>query len=155
LIDITEFYPQWPQSGSGESSKTGATCHRQSGFAMKDRRTLVRHKTFIKGRIYFNNGLSSMDCIVRDLTEGGSRLEVSETVALPDVFELYLPNKDEYFHARVEWRKANSLGIRASEQAGAPGGEHGDSQASFGDRVAKLEREVASLKKRLDSQHEL
>src|ERR1700733_14647071 len=93
---------------------------------MNERRALPRHKTFIKGRIYFNNGLSSMDCIVRDLTEGGSRLEVSETVALPDVFELYLPNKDEYFHARVEWRKANSLGISwASEQAGAPGGEHG------------------------------
>ena len=123
---------------------------------MKDRRALVRHKTFIKGRIYFNNGLSSMDCIVRDLTEGGSRLEVSETVALPDVFELYLPNKDEYFHAKVEWRKANSLGISwASEQPAGPGAEHGDSQASFGDRLAKLEREVASLKKRLDGRHEL
>jgi hypothetical protein len=142
--------------GSGESSKQGATCRRESGFAMKDRRTLLRHKTFIKGRIFFNNGLSSMDCIVRDLTEGGSRLEVSETIALPDVFELYLPNKDEYFHAKVEWRKGDSLGISwASEQPAAPGGEHGDSQASFGDRLSKLEREVASLKKRLDSRHEL
>jgi hypothetical protein len=123
---------------------------------MKDRRRLVRHKMFIKGRIFFNNGLSSMDCIVRDLTEGGSRLEVSEAVALPDVFELYLPNKDEYFHAKVAWRKANSLGISwASEQPAAPGGEHGDSQASFADRLAKLEREVASLKKRLDGRHEL
>ena len=26
-----------------------------------------------------------MDCIVRDVTERGSRLEVSETIALPDV----------------------------------------------------------------------
>src|SRR6202050_4387537 len=123
---------------------------------MKDRRRLVRHKTFIKGRIFFNHGLSSMDGIVLDLTEGCSRLEVSETVALPDVFELYLPNKDEYFHAKVEWRKANNLGISwASEQAAAPGGEHADSQASFGGRLAKLEREVASLKKRLDHPQEL
>ncbi len=62
---------------------------------MKDRRALLRHRTFIQGRIYFNNGLSSVDCIVRDLTEGGSKLEVPETVALPDAFELFLPNKDE------------------------------------------------------------
>jgi len=123
---------------------------------MKDRRAFLRHKTFIRGRIYFNNRLSSMDCIVRDLTESGSRLEVSETVALPDAFELYLPNKDEYFHARVEWRKGNSVGISwTAEQLSGPGGEQGDAQHPLADRLAKLEREVASLRKRLDSLQEL
>ena len=119
---------------------------------MNDRRAFPRHKTFIKGRIYFNNRLSSMDCIVRDLAENGSRLEVSETVALPDAFELYLPNKDEYFHARVAWRKGDSVGISwIPEQPAAHPGEHGDSQHPLADRLAKLEREVASLRKRLES----
>ena len=77
---------------------------------MIERRLLARHKTFIKGRIYFNNRLSSMDCIVRDVTSNGGRLEVSESVALPDSFELYFPNKDEHFRAQVEWRKGNNLG---------------------------------------------
>jgi hypothetical protein len=123
---------------------------------MQDRRTNPRHKTFIKGRIFFNNGLSSMDCIIRDMTDSGSRLEVSETVALPDAFELYLPNKDETFHAKVAWRKGNSLGISLnSEHAAGPAGDHADSQSSFADRLTKLEREVASLRKRLDGQHEL
>lgn len=45
---------------------------------MIERRALIRHKTFIKGRIYFNNRLSSMDCIVRDVTEKGARLQVSD-----------------------------------------------------------------------------
>ena len=72
---------------------------------MIERRALVRHKTFFKGRIYFNNRLSSMDCIVRDATASGGRLEVSDSVTLPNAFEIYLPNKDEYFHAKVEWRK--------------------------------------------------
>lgn len=121
-----------------------------------DRRVLPRHKTFIKGRIYFNNRLSSLDCIVRDLGETGSRLEVSETVALPDAFELYLPTKDEYFHAKVEWRKGNGVGISwSSEQPSGHSAEHADLPSSFADRLAKLEREVASLKKRLDMQHEL
>jgi hypothetical protein len=125
-------------------------------MAMQDRRASSRHKTFIKGRIFFNNGLSSMDCIIRDMTDNGSRLEVSETVALPDAFELYLPNKDETFHAKVAWRKGNSVGISLNaENAAGQGGEHADSHGSFADRLAKLEREVASLKKRLDGQHEL
>ena len=46
---------------------------------MIERRSIVRHKTFINGRIYFNNRLSSMDCIVRDLTDNGSRLEFSKS----------------------------------------------------------------------------
>jgi hypothetical protein len=41
-------------------------------IAMIERRALARHKTFIKGRIYFNNRLSSMDCIVRDITDRGA-----------------------------------------------------------------------------------
>lgn len=61
---------------------------------MIERRTLARHKTFIKGRIYFNNRLSSMDCIVRDINDRGARLEASENVVLPGAFELHLPNKD-------------------------------------------------------------
>jgi len=74
---------------------------RRRRCAMIERRAYPRHKTLIKGRIYFNNRLSSMDCIVRDIGENGSRLEFSENVTLPDVFELYLPNKDEYFQAHV------------------------------------------------------
>lgn len=51
--------------------------------AMTEHRAFARHKTFIKGRIYFNNRLSSVDCIVRDLADIGARLEISENVTLP------------------------------------------------------------------------
>jgi len=123
---------------------------------MNERRVLPRHKTFIKGRIYFNNRLSSIDCIVRDLGDNGGRLEVSETVALPDTFELYIPTKDEYFNAKVEWRRGDGVGLSWNpEEFTAQTGEQGDSQQLFADRLAKLEREVASLRKRLDSMQEL
>ena len=78
---------------------------------MIERRELVRHKTFIKGRIYFNNRLSSVDCIVRDMTERGARLQVPESVAVPDAFEIYLPNKDEQFRAQAQWRKGDQIGV--------------------------------------------
>lgn len=115
---------------------------------MKERRAVVRHKTFMKGRIYFNNRLQSMDCIVRDVTDTGSRLEFSENVTLPDAFELYLPTRNEYFRARVEWRKGNQLGISwgsTKERAGTDG-DH-----PVNDRLAKLEHDVAVLQRRLDA----
>ncbi len=120
---------------------------------MVERRSLVRHKTFMKGRIYFNNRLSSMDCIVRDVTNNGGRLEVSESVPLPDAFEIYLPNKEEYFHARVEWRKGGHIGVSwRSERALRPRAEGGGQvEHPIADRLAKLEHEVAVLQKRLDS----
>ena len=120
---------------------------------MIERRALIRHKTFIKGRIYFNNRLSSMDCIVRDVTEKGGRLQVSESVVLPDTFELYLPNKDEHFRAQAQWRKGDQLGVSwtlefASRQKSESGG-HGEH--SLADRVARLEQEIAALQRRFDN----
>jgi hypothetical protein len=122
---------------------------------MIERRALVRHKTFFKGRIYFNNRLSSMDCIVRDATANGGRLEVSDGVALPNAFEIYLPNKDEYFHAEVEWRKGGSLGVSWSpEQFPKQKHEASGSEHAIVDRLAKLEHQVAVLQRRLDALQE-
>jgi hypothetical protein len=122
---------------------------------MIERRALARHKTFFKGRIYFNNRLSSMDCIVRDTTASGGRLEVSDSVTLPNAFEIYLPNKDEYFHAKVEWRKGGSLGISwRPEQFPKQRHEHNSTEHAVADRLAKLEHQVAVLQKRLDALQE-
>jgi len=120
---------------------------------MKERRTLVRRKTLFKGRIYFNNRLSSMDCIVRDVTANGARLEFSENVTLPEVFELYLPNKDEYFRARVISRRGSQLGISWKPEDNNERAEQG-ADSPLADRLAKLEHAVAVLQKRLDALQE-
>jgi hypothetical protein len=118
--------------------------------AMTERRAFARHKTFIKGRIYFNNRLSSVDCIVRQLADIGSRLEVPENVTIPDSFELYIPTRDEHFQARVKWRKGNNLGTAwGAEQNARPGLDPAGSDASVAERLAKLERDVAILQRRL------
>jgi hypothetical protein len=68
-----------------------------------ERRTLTRQKSFLQGRIYFNNRRSSIDCLVRDYSETGARLKLSETVTVPEVMELYIPIAKRH-RARVEWR---------------------------------------------------
>lgn len=41
-----------------------------------EKRQEVRKRTFLKGRIHFNKCASSMDCLIRDFSEMGARLEI-------------------------------------------------------------------------------
>jgi hypothetical protein len=114
---------------------------------MAERRTSARQKSFLQGRIYFNNRRSSLDCLVRDYSEAGARLKFSESLAVPDAIELYIPNKEEVHRARVEWRSGNEVGISFAEGAHAPSIAAGAPKGDLATRVQALEAEVASLKR--------
>ncbi|GJE55283.1 MULTISPECIES: PilZ domain-containing protein [Methylobacterium] len=76
-----------------------------------DQRQTVRMRTFLKGKIVFNNGRSTMDCLVRDMSGTGARLELSETTTLPEAFDLYIQNKDQTYRSTLRWRRANGVGV--------------------------------------------
>jgi hypothetical protein len=115
---------------------------------VKERRASARQKSFLQGRIYYNNRRSSVDCLVRDYSEAGARLKFSETIAVPEAIELYIPNREEIHRARVEWRSGNEMGVSFGEEVRSPSiapeaSQHGDLAA----RVQMLEAEVATLKR--------
>jgi PilZ domain-containing protein len=122
--------------------------------AMKERRISTRQKSFLQGRIYFNHRRSSIDCLVRDISEIGAKLKFSETIPVPEVMELYIPNKDEFFRARIQWRSGDEIGVAFEPEdmaspalaPGAPAAPAGDLAA----RVQRLEREVASLTRKVN-----
>jgi hypothetical protein len=117
---------------------------------MAERRTNSRQKSFLQGRIYFNNRRSSVDCLVRDYSETGARLKFSESIAVPEAVELYIPNREEIHRARVEWRTGNEMGISFAEEARAPSTAPEAPQGNLATRVQALETEVASLKRLLN-----
>jgi hypothetical protein len=114
--------------------------------AMAERRSFSRQKSFLQGRIYYNNRRASADCLVRDVSEAGARLVFAGAVTLPNVFEVYLSNKEEVRRAKIEWRKGNEIGICFGFDDAADAGALAASTDLFG-RVLKLERECASLKR--------
>jgi hypothetical protein len=111
---------------------------------MSERRRSTRQKSFLRGCIYFNKRRSVMDCLVRDISDAGARLIFSEAVNVPDVVELYIPQKEETLRAEVQWRQGGEVGV-AFGKGVAPSKPPDDLSA----RVEKLEAEVASLKKML------
>lgn len=117
---------------------------------MAERRTVSRQKSFLQGRIFFNNRRTSVDCLVRDFCQHGARLKFSSVTATPDVVELYIPNKDESYRAKVQWRNADEMGVWFETAEGSPPLAPGAAPADWSARIHKLEHDVASLQRKFN-----
>lgn len=113
---------------------------------MSERRRARRLKSFLRGFVYFDKRRGVMSCLVRDLSDEGARIIFSETVTIPDVVNLHLPQKDITLKARVTWRRGDEIGLGFSAAA-ATSAEPLPDAAELMKRVAQLEAEIASLRK--------
>ena len=52
---------------------------------MNERRASRRQKSFLR---------SETACLVRDLSEDGARIVLSQTITIPDVIELQIPQRE-------------------------------------------------------------
>jgi hypothetical protein len=119
-----------------------------------ERRRVSRQKSFLRGTIYFNNRINAVDCLVRDISSYGARLIFTDSVTTPDTLELYIPQKDQTLRVHVIWRHGQEAGVTFTQashvdplaEAGDPGSSQGPALA---DRVARLELEIAGLKRLL------
>lgn len=119
---------------------------------MAERRGLPRQKSFLRGCIYFNNRRSVLDCLVRDLSDDGARIIFSHTVNVPDVVELYIPQREQTLRAHVKWRRGDDVGLDFTNRAAAAAAAAAASSAAptdgeLGKRVSQLEAEVMALKR--------
>jgi hypothetical protein len=78
---------------------------------MRERRKLARNRTFLGGVIAFNNRHSTMTCLVRNLSIEGAKICFTNTVTVPDDFDLTIRQKERTLLARMVWRRADEAGI--------------------------------------------
>lgn len=108
-----------------------------------EKRSAPRLRSFLKGKAIFNNRQSTLDCLVRDISPAGARLEVSNAVLLPDTFDLYVPQKETTFRVRISWRAEGELGVEFEH---APGQTSHPPKDDLPARVHELEVELAALR---------
>jgi len=111
---------------------------------MAERRQAFRQKSFLRGCVHFNKRRGALDCLIRDYSEHGARIIFSESVSVPDLVELYIPQKEQTVRARVQWRCGEEIGLAFPDALRAA---DGSSDGELALRVAHLESEVAALKK--------
>jgi PilZ domain len=111
-----------------------------------ERRRVSRQKSFLRGMIYFNNRRNVIDCLIRDISPYGARLIFSDAVSTPDVFELYIPQKEQTLRIQVIWRHGQEVGVAFAQDTQLETvAETGD----LAERVGRLEMEIAGLKRML------
>ena len=76
------------------------------------------------GKIILDNGLT-MDCMIRNLSDGGAQIRVAPEVAVPNQFHLIEIRSGTAYRAQVAWRAPASAGLKFIERhdlngAGAP-----------------------------------
>ncbi len=111
---------------------------------MSDKRSTPRLRSFLKGRVLFNGGQSSLDCLIRDISSTGARLELSASVTLPDRFDLYLPHRDETCKVHSQWRRGTQLGVAFDHVESAPVAP--PQPQDVASRVQQLEAEVGLMR---------
>lgn len=112
----------------------------------QERRRSARKKTFLKGKVYYNHRLSSLDCTIRDFSDYGARLQFAAPVSLPDAVELEVPSREQTLKAHIRWRRDDEVGVSLDETY-AEGGPELVGGGELSQRVAALEREMTKLHK--------
>ena len=118
---------------------------------MSEQRKVTRSRTVFRGSIIFNNGNSSVNCLVRNFSETGAKIIVGELIAFPQQFELHIPQKGRTYLALIKWRNGEETGVEfvnelVNDRAIPIGaGDLADQLRALEKENAKLKRLVADL----------
>jgi hypothetical protein len=79
-----------------------------------EKRLSPRRNTMIQATIVFEGGRKRIDCVIRNLSDGGAKLEVASVKDVPATFDLLVP-KHRPLHCRVMWRALRELGVQFTQ----------------------------------------
>jgi hypothetical protein len=75
-----------------------------------EKRLAPRRNTMIVAQIVFAGGLKRADCIIRNLSDYGAKLEVDSVIGIPNTFDLIAPRHRPH-SCRVAWRALKEMGV--------------------------------------------
>jgi hypothetical protein len=114
------------------TSQEGSAEHRRS----------LRRRTLLSAVVRQTNLLSTWQCVVRNMSETGARLEIPNGAFLPDRFVLDIPVRAIRVPSAVVWREPAAVGVRFVEETP----ETVDQRA-----LERLRQENSALKARMSA----
>ena len=100
------------------------------------------HQCFLRAFVYLDDGVPALDCIVRELSEAGARLQFAKPLNATGFLDLHIPIKGQNYHARVQWHEGNEIGVVFNAANPGEGNE-----LEMDERLGRLEMEIAALKR--------
>ncbi len=80
-------------------------------------RKAPRPRTYVGGKLVYGDYFS-VDCVVRDITDGGARVQISCDQPVPDQLFLVDLRSGIAYEARVAWRRYPQIGLAFEHQYG-------------------------------------
>ena len=77
---------------------------------MEEHRISLRRRTLKEGKVILTDS-TVIDCRIRDISEGGARLEFGGLTNLPKEFRLLFVSSNTMRPAAVAWQRGASVGI--------------------------------------------
>jgi hypothetical protein len=112
---------------------------------MLERRQSARDRVILGSVASINERGSTIDCVVRNISEGGLCVEFEQTAKLPDEMRVTIAQKDCSFFARTMWRRAGKVGLefRTTTAAGLP------ASTDLDERLRRSEKKKRQLQRRI------
>ena len=112
---------------------------------MLDRRQNTRDKVIYGGVAEIGERGESRDCVVRNISESGARIEFNNAVRLPkEQISLTIARKGRSFLARIIWWRDNFVGVafNAEKPTELP-------DSDLGERLRRSEQKKRQLQRRI------
>ena len=106
---------------------------------MIEARQAERVRSFLRARIVFNNHGSTIDCTIKNFSLYGAKVDIGNSVSIPNTFDLEVPQKGRTYRARLCWRDEAAIGVEFIDQEAEP-------RDVVQGRLERLERENRSLR---------
>jgi diguanylate cyclase (GGDEF)-like protein len=71
----------------------------------------VRGRTLLVGRVIFNFGQSTIDCVVRRITDDGATIELESGFGVPEHFQLSIASEGALLPCRMVWQSEKQIGV--------------------------------------------
>jgi len=107
-------------------------------------RKAERLRSFLSAQVVAGNS-PPVECVVKNFSTAGVRLEIADRTPLPAEFELNIPHKNRVYRARVVWRGDGIVGAEFLENGGT-GASDGHANENDGDKLDRLMKENAKLR---------
>jgi hypothetical protein len=112
---------------------------------MLDRRQSARDKVIYGGVAEIDEAGAVRDCIVRNISENGARVEFNNGINLPkEKMSLTIARKGRSFLARIVWRRDNFVGVAFNSEQ-----PYDLPVSDLDERLRKSERKKRQLQRRI------
>jgi hypothetical protein len=117
---------------------------------MLERRQFPRNRVYYGGMVAFNARNSTLACVVRNLSQRGTKIEFENSAVIPDRIDFEIARRGLSCLARLVWRDRNAAGLMFSDVQKPVQQTSDVIPLDWARKLRATERENRKLRSRLD-----